>query len=57
MIGFLFLHENLSCKYSLEVPQQGISTHNMFFEEIRKIYTFQPEKKSYLAMRTQTENY
>ena len=34
-IFFLFLHENIHCGYSLEVPQQGASNeyHNICFRE------------------------
>ena len=42
MIVFLFLHENICCGYSLEVPAKAllIGTHNICFcGIIRKIFT------------------
>ena len=43
--SFLFLHENICCGYSLEVPWWGTSksTHNICFcGEIRKMFTWYP---------------
>ena len=45
LIFFLFLHKNICCGYSLEVPRQGASNeyHNICFHgEIRKIFTGYP---------------
>ena len=40
LIFFLFLHENIHCGYSLEVPHQGASNEYdmlFFYGEIRKL--------------------
>ena len=56
--SFLFLHEDLHCGYSLEVPWQGASknTHNIcFLEEIKNYQYVLVEKKMalYLEIRRQ----
>ena len=54
IIFFLFLHENICCVYSLEVPQRGTSNeyNNIYFHgEIREnISTFQFKKAPYLEL-------
>ena len=55
-IFFLFLHENMCCGYSLEVPHQGASNeyphHNIFVQKYEKNILNTP---SYLELWTQHE--
>ena len=51
IIFFLYLHENVSCGYSLEVPHWGtlMSTHNICFlwRNKENINTFQMKKSAF----------
>ena len=58
IIFFLFLHENICSRYSLEAPQRGASNvylQHMFHDEVIKITVLfgkkkNPEKTLYLEL-------
>ena len=54
IIFFLFLHENICCGYSLEVPPRGASNeypqHMFLWRNKKNISIFQMKKEPYLLL-------